>query len=479
MITLSIMLAMTVGVSPTSAQNPAANPSDHFANPRAKQKDYTDKIPASIRRGASPEAKAAWEQATPEQRAMVKDTIDKAISEAKAKHEKEKQAKREQKAETKNWKDILKGKPSESLPDTPLYFTDKQGGNAKVVRAKEREQVIGAQRCYDCEIIEDPCPDCYPEPTPTPYSTPTPNPTPTPTPVPTPVPGGGDDADADGLPESFENALGDSFTPFYHVSAYEPDNFATFANSDTQIVEQVLGKTPFSYFRVQPLGFAYNYWGQLVSVLRIDYLTLWNHDSGLVTGGYCSIFPPLNGLAGVVAHDFDNERSAVLVAAPVGGYTYNLNPSAYSAYSYYTAAHEGEPNDKSRYADFPTNPIPAGNHIHLALSMSKHGTYTFNPDYISLVPDYIIAGIVAGVSYTCYRSTFDYQFGANDVACLLAMYYAYGAIYECAVERFYDQGGQYAQGRVNVGEPGNPINGANFIRDNTHGLNSKLVNPVF
>jgi hypothetical protein len=273
--------------------------------------------------------------------------------------------------------------------------------------------------------------------------------------------------------------VADSFTPFYHVSAYEPDNFATFADSPTQTVQQVLGKTPFSYFRVQPLGFAYNAWGQLVSVLRIDYLTLWDHDSGLMTGGNCSAYPPLNSLAGSVAHAFDNERSAVLVAAPVGGYAYNLNASAYSAYSYYTAAHEGEPNDKSRYADFPNNPIPAGLHIHLALSLSKHGTYTFNPDYISLVPDYVIWGIVAGVDYYCYRSTFDYDFGWNDLACLAATYYAYGLIYECAVERFIDQGGQYAQGRVNVGEPNNPINGSNFIRDNAHGLYGKLVNPVF
>ena len=482
LVTLSVLAAATVGVFPTSAQQtaadpsaqqPAADPQDHFAKPRAKRPDI-EKHHEKLRRGASPEAKAAWDKLTPAQREQIKTMVDKTISDAKAEHERQKAERRAAKADVKNWKDIIKGKANDNLPDSPLYFTDKNGGNGKVVHAKGRDSATGpgdaitTQICYDCEPIEEPCPECYPDPDPTPY----------PTPYPTPAPSGSD-ADADGLPESFENTVADAFTPFYHVSGGEPDNFATFFDSPSQMVQQSLGKTPFSYFRVQPLGFAYNYWGQLVSVLRIDYLTLWDHDSGLVVGGNCSIFPPLSGLAGSISHVIDNERSAVLVAAPVSTYTYNLNPSAYSAYSYYTAAHENTLFDHSMYADFPTNPIPAGLHIHLGLSLSKHATYTFNPDMMTLVPDYIIASAVAAVDYYCYRSIFDYDFGWNDIFCLAAIYYTYGAINECAVERFIDQGGQYAQGRVNVGEPNRPINGANFIRDNTHGLYGKLVNPTF
>lgn len=481
LVTLSILAAATVGVSPTSAQQPAADPAEHFTSPGANRPDSIKKKDhETIRRGATPEAKAAWDKLKPAERDQIKKRVDKAIVEAKAKHQREKEERRAQRADVKNWKDIIKGKTADAPPDSPLYFTDKHGGNGRVVRAKERESAAGpdetidAQRCYDCDVPPDPCYDC--DPGPTPY--PTPYPTPTPTPVPTPVPGG-DDADADGLPESFENTVADSFTPIYHVSAGEPDNFATFYDSPTQAVQQSLGKTPFSHFRVQPLGFAYNYWGQLVSVLRIDYLTLWDHDSGLVVGGYCSIFPPLSAFAGSYNHTIDNERSAVLVAAPVSNYTYNLNPWAYSAYSYFTAAHENTFFDHSMYADFPTNPIPAGLHIHLAQSLSKHATYTFNPDYMTLVPDYVVAAAVAAIDYYCYRSVFDYDFGWNDALCLAAIYYAYGAINECAVERFVDQGGQYAQGRVNVGEPNRPINGANFIRDNTHGLYGKLVNPTF
>lgn len=155
-------------------------------------------------------------------------------------------------------------------------------------------------------------------------------------------------------------------------------------NTQFQVLLQRYGQTPLIYYRVQPLGFDYNYYGQLVSVLRIDYLTLIDHDSGLVTGGDCDIFPGLNELEGMQAHDIDDERSVVLVAAPVYGYYFNQDPMAYSAYSYFTTAHENTLTDKTRYYDFPYNPIPAGLHINLALSLYKHGTYAFNPDYLPI-----------------------------------------------------------------------------------------------
>lgn len=203
-----------------------------------------------------------------------------------------------------------------------------------------------------------------------------------------------------------------------------------------------------------------------------------------MTGGACNAFPGLNSLEGIIAHDIDNERSAVLLAAPIPGNdpynsAFNLDPYAYSAYSYYTAAHENTVVRKNQYIHFPTNPVPAGWHINLALSLSKHATYTFNPDYLVLVPDSIIYSVLAAIDYACYRSIFDYDFGYGDIACLAAMYYAYGAFFGCAVERFTDQGGVFAQTRINVGEVNRPINDALFIQDDTYGLRSKLVNPVF
>lgn len=546
LIAITLLITITTGGFRSPAQSANNTPQDPFATPRAKQKEFLDKLPDSLKRGASPEAKAAWEKLTPAERAKVKGKVDKLFEEAMAKALKDKDAKRAQKARRKAWRDIIKGK-GDAAHDITLLFTDKQQ-NRKLVQAKESEAVMSVQRepCDYCD--PDPCPDCYPYNQPPQVSI-----TVSATSGTAPLavnftanasdpdgyitdyywnfgdgqtalgasvshtyqtagnftasvtvtddygnsagasvviatggtrPPQGADADGDTLPESFENALADAFTPIYHVSQYEPDQFATFVpNSVTQIVQNRFGQNPVSHFRVQPLGFYYNYYNQRVSVLRIDYLTLWDHDSGLVTGGACDAFPGLNELEGIQSHNLDNERSAVLVAAPASGNSYNLDPNAYSAYSYYTAAHEGAPNDKSRYIDFPTNPIPAGLHIHLALSLSKHATYTFNPDYLTLVPDYVIYSVIAGVDLACYYGTFnDYDLGYGDYLCLAAMYYAYGLFYGCAVERFVDQGGSFANIRINVGEPNNPINGALFIQNDTaesFRLYSKLVNPVF
>jgi hypothetical protein len=121
-------------------------------------------------------------------------------------------------------------------------------------------------------------------------------------------------------------------------------------------------------------------------------------------------------------------------------------------------------------------------HIHLALSLSKHATYTFNPDYLSLIPDYVIIPALTALEYACYESTFNFDLEWSDLYCLASMYYVNGLFFGCAVERFVDQGGSFAQTRINVGEPNQPINGAYFIQDNTQRsayLYSKLVNPVF
>src|SRR5215207_2992337 len=125
LVTLSFLAAATVGVPPTSAQQPApTDPQDHFANPRSRQPTYAETQREIIRRGATPEAKAAWEKLTPAQRDQIKKKVDKSISEAKARHEREKEERRAQQADIKNWKDILKGKTTDALPDSPLYFTD-------------------------------------------------------------------------------------------------------------------------------------------------------------------------------------------------------------------------------------------------------------------------------------------------------------------------------------------------------------------
>src|SRR2546429_3368593 len=107
---------------------------------------------------------------------------------------------------------------------------------------------------------------------------------------------------------------------------------------------QVSGPVPpISYFRVLPLGFATDVNGTPVGVLRLDYLTLWNRDDGLKLGGICGtavglVDDLLRTDLRLPRHDLDNERSAILGAAPVPAPgVVNADPHAYAAYSFYTA----------------------------------------------------------------------------------------------------------------------------------------------
>lgn len=470
--TFSILLTVCAGSFSTSAQQSSTN-QDPFAAPRRPVQMHPKAVI-----GSTPERKAAWERLTPEQRKEVQEKFRAIVAEAKQKAEQEKD---KSNVARKTWQDVIRGKQSSTEADLTLVFTDKQG-NRRLLKAKERaadatlsatpssqarlekkdsqlakaagrqsqalwSNVFGFAAFKKASFVKASA---------------------------TTMAQSGD-ADFDGLPEDFENAVADAFTPFYHISGGEPDNFAIFGNFVPQTVQQRVGPNPISYFRVQPLGFAYNAFGQLVSVLRIDYLTLWDHDSGLPGSILCDFDFGLGFLLeGARAHNIDNERSAVLVAAPVADYSYNLNPNAYSAYSFFTTAHEGVWFfDQSRYYDFPYQPVPAGNHIELALSRSKHGTYTFNPNYYPFTHPYII--------YLTYRQIDDlYYYGYIDYYTYLALLYAAdGFFYGCIVERFDDQGGRYAEIRINVGEPLNPINNSTFIQDNTYGLYDKLIRALW
>lgn len=291
-----------------------------------------------------------------------------------------------------------------------------------------------------------------------------------------------DDPDSDGLDQAFEAGAADAFTPYYHVSAGEQPGtgFATFYDSVPQTVAQVFAPVPpISYFRVQPLGFATDSTGTLVGVLRIDYLTLWNRDDGFDLFGICgaaiSLVESLIGIDFLTGgHSLDNERSAALVAAPVspsGGY--NEDPGSYQLYSYYTAAHEGTfASDNSAYYFF-NPPVPAHNHIQLGLSRAKHATYTFNPDWYPVIWPEIMALAYFTIDSLYFSGAIDYY------TYLTFLYLADEAFFACLVEHFSEQGGFYAQTRIDVGEPGQPINGAGFIQDTQSGINQKLTVPLW
>jgi hypothetical protein len=295
------------------------------------------------------------------------------------------------------------------------------------------------------------------------------------------------DGDFDGLDDGFEDSVADAFTPIYHVSnaEYGGTGFARFADNPNQITVSVRSNPPvppISHFRVQPLGFGTDGSGQQVSVLRVDYLTLWNWDDGLVIGGGC--IADLYFLAGWVgfsaglildglqAHEFDNERSAALIAAPVTEpWVFNQDPGAYSAYSYYTAGHEGTFTDTSAY-HYPGSPVPAGWHLHLGFSLSKHATYTFNPDYLPLLPSWFQFSVYSTIDFLWFAGII------TDYWLYLALLgIADGLFFFCFVEHFVEMGGWFADPRINVGEPGIPINGSAFIADPD--LSPKLTVPLW
>jgi hypothetical protein len=323
------------------------------------------------------------------------------------------------------------------------------------------------------------------------------------------------DGDNDALPDNFENALADGFTPAYHVSQFEPDQYATFENSPTLTIKQRHGQTPVSHFRVLPLFNPIRFnpnAGRWESLLRIDYLSLWDHDSGFV-GELCA----LNLLeGGGFAHELDGERSAMLVSAPAvcdgNGCGINLDPNAYSALSVYTAAHEGTTFDHSDYWDFPNSPRPVGTHLDLWQSLQKHSTYTFNPDYspivtielqvlIFVIVEYLFYRVLCWGGYDPFWDSFywDDFFGYGwSPSCeqwwyifIAVNYYIVTLLYVCLVERFHEQGAALAPLRINVGEPsgvssfgipgGQPLNGSAFVNDNSERafhLYEKLIEPL-
>ncbi len=290
------------------------------------------------------------------------------------------------------------------------------------------------------------------------------------------------DKDHDGLPDGvandFEGQVASNFTPLYGISAGEQQQFATFGNYVPMTVTSLVGTVPpYSYFRVQPLGLTVDANNNQVFALRIDYLS-WNADGGLAGGGPTCLYSyvGLDAVVGEVSsHDLDVERSGMLVAAPAISGGYNPDPNAYSLYAVYMAAHEGTFFDQSAYAYF--NPVvPAGYHLNLAQSLSKHSTYNFKPDYYPITPVWFIAAYNDSLTQLWLDGEID------DSYYYLSIAIGNDVFYGCLVERFIDQGGSYASQRINVGEPSLPINGSRFIQDDSSRalhLTDKLPTPLF
>jgi len=280
------------------------------------------------------------------------------------------------------------------------------------------------------------------------------------------------DADFDSLPDSFETAVSDGFTPAYYISGGEKagTGFARFGNYTPQTVIQNLPAVPpASHYRVTPVGFTNGTNGQQYGFLQIDYLSLWNKDDGLSISNSCRTYATVLGgligyglsgaLNGLGGHVIDNERSAVLVAAPTtASFQYSTNINAYQGYDFYIAAHENTFFDHSTYLS-PSQPVPVNNHLLLAMSKAKHGTYAFNPDGFPLFPGWIINTTYYTLDFLYYNYYIDYY------SYLVYLGMADTLYFSCVVERFQDLGGRYSSPRINVGELGHTLNSSGFIAD--------------
>lgn len=286
------------------------------------------------------------------------------------------------------------------------------------------------------------------------------------------------------MPQSFLENLAELFTPYYHVSNGETDQFAAFHNYVPTTVKQLYGQNPLSYYRVHPLGFTVNN-GIQYGFFKINYLSLWNNDSGLYVSGdayqmllyvyqympyFAALFSVLDGLGG---HALDDEHSAVLVGAPTtGSYVYNSNPAAYYVYSAYAAAHEDTQSDHSTYT-YPEP--PAQGHVELLLGLRKHGSYFGNPNGLPLAPSWAIDSCFLTAQQLYLQGLISWNQFNSLTYCFSVLFY------ECMVERFYLGGVQgFAYPRINVGEPvaGEILNDCGFILDPNHVL-PKLQRPIW
>lgn len=416
---LSLLLTMCAGSFTSTAQQ-----QNNLQDPFAPGQVFARNLHPSAVIGSTPERRAAWEGLTPEQQS-------KALAEFRTMIEDLKE---------QNLAAMRSQMPTDF--DLTLAFTG-DNGQRLLLPAKAQEE---SGTSVETESLQKP------EPSQTRSVS--------------------KDTDLDGLPQFFESAVADAFTPFYHISAGERSGtgFATFGNFVPQTVQQVFGSVPpISNYRVKPVGFRTDANGNQLGYLQLDYLTLWNRDDGLILGWFCEMclsnsldlagFSISDIVSALTDHRLDNERSAVLIAAPVSGPNiYNLDPQAYKAYQFFTVAHE-DTFTEVRIRIFPNQPVPAGRHIELGLSLSKHGTYPFNPDYFPILPSYIIISTYLMLDFLLAVGIIHYD------EYLIYLFMADTAYFTCVVEHFQDQGGMFAATRINVGDVNNPINNSGFIQD--------------
>lgn len=234
------------------------------------------------------------------------------------------------------------------------------------------------------------------------------------------------DSDGDGLSDLLEEEIAFAFVPEYHISSYEQAEFVTLQPWSQQMqVQTTVDPGTHVYYRVTPYGHANG-----KAYLRLDYLTVWDRDDGLVIDGLCLAWTYGLGIAldGLASHDWDTERSVILVAcSPVNGW-YSREIGDYRAYKIYTAAHEGATtSDHSMSTDLDAAPHE---HVLLWLSLSKHATYWFNPEGYPLIPWYVMTAFYADVELGLMLDLESCDYCYYDPYCELPHCYPYCDYYD-------------------------------------------------
>lgn len=163
------------------------------------------------------------------------------------------------------------------------------------------------------------------------------------------------------LDGTFEDELAQRFAPTYISSAGEDRYLVKMERSFKPRIG--LGYPPwkpciyYSVSKYQPRDDQDFY--------EINYLSIWDRD----TGGLIGLFRP---------HQWDTERTAILVKGPAGG----DNSSLFVAEEAYYAAHEGESLNSSEYVV----PLKEDRGVTVYWSLGKHSSYSsYPPLYMALV----------------------------------------------------------------------------------------------
>ncbi len=295
-----------------------------------------------------------------------------------------------------------------------------------------------------------------------------------------------EDGDGDALPETLENAVAQSFMPEYHVSGGEKleAGFTRFADqSELQPGPVLRQQPPLVHTRVTGVG-GRTEDGVLHGYLRIDYLTIWNLDTGYDNDPICTLINSAFLLKH--GHPIDVERSALLVAAPVvwsGGHPhYNSDPANYRAFFQFTTAHEDFPltfADRFLKLNQPSAPGDHGS-LALFLAKSKHGTYPFNPDGHNVLVTEFQFVFVEAFFIDLVLFVDDVFFGGGEplrarriVTAVLLL--AVVVTQDCFTESFTEQGGTVPTDPLNIGEHRQPLPGFSWA---AHGdVRQKLLGP--